>query len=118
VLNKTLSRPLAVNLPVSIEHYRPELESFIAGMFHKLAVNSHKDAPAKPQIPELMFRMMGEIGELVQQILADKFDPNSLQEAFDVSNFAFLTYLALLRDGVKDLRTTDLLPNLQAKTST
>jgi hypothetical protein len=105
MLDGTLvAQDLRIPLPAALNHYRTELLLFFAGMIYKLNLNAHKDAPNKPQIPELMLKLMGEVGELTEQILKDKFDPNSLQEAFDTANFAFLIYLALLRDGTKDPR--------------
>lgn len=95
---------LPVYIPEELAHYKDELLLFFTGMIYKLQLNAHKDTPTKPKIPELMFRMMGEIGELTQQIIDDKSDPNSLWETFDTANFSFLIYLALLRDGVKDPR--------------
>jgi hypothetical protein len=92
--------PLTIPLPPRLKHYAPELEHFFNGMVFKLAVNAHKDTPTRPQVPELIGGLMREMGELMEQIARDRFDPNSLQECFDTSNYAFLVYLALLRDGV------------------
>lgn len=90
---------ITVKLPVSIKHYHDEIERFFAGMVFKLHVNAHKPAPRFEDLPTLMLRLMGEVGELTEQLFKDTLHPNAAYEAYDTANSAFLVYLALLRRG-------------------
>jgi NTP pyrophosphatase (non-canonical NTP hydrolase) len=87
---------ITTEVPESVIHYREGLQKFFAGMAFKLHVNAHKPPPKIEELPTLMLRLMGEVGELIEQLMKDDRSPNAAHEAFDTANFAFLVYLALL----------------------
>jgi hypothetical protein len=73
-------------------------------MVFKLAANSHKRTPEIVDIPGMVDMLKGELKEFVEQFETDREDANTLVELFDVSNFAFLMFLALRNQGHADWR--------------
>lgn len=92
---------IAVSVPPDLEKYREHLRTFFEGMIRKLSLNSHKNTPTKTDMDGIIQLMLGEIDELREQVATDKFDENSLAEAYDCANYAFLAFVALRGDGVK-----------------
>jgi hypothetical protein len=78
------------------------LTNFFDGMMVKLDTNSHKNTPTIKSIPEIIDNLMEEVVEFEEQLARDKFNNNTLVELMDTANFAFLAYVALRLDGVKD----------------
>jgi hypothetical protein len=75
-------------------------------MVFKLDKNSHKRTPETSDIPEMTILLLDELSEFQDQMRIDKLDPNVVIELCDVSNFAFLMFLALRNQGVADWRNT------------
>ena len=92
---------IAVSIPPDLHVYRGHLRTFFEGMIRKLSINSHKSTPTKTDMNGIINLMLGEIEELKEQVSVDKFDENSLAEAYDCANYAFLAFVALRGDGVK-----------------
>lgn len=90
---------IAVAVPPSLQKYRGHLRLFFEGMIRKLDLNSHKDTPTRPAMETLFALLQGEIEELDTQIKEDQLDTNSLVETQDISNYAFLMFVALRNDG-------------------
>lgn len=90
---------IAVGVPPSLQKYRGHLRMFLEGMVRKLDLNSHKDTPTRPSVETLLSLMIGEKEELEEQLKNDKWDPNSLTETYDISNYAFLIFMALRNEG-------------------
>jgi hypothetical protein len=76
------------------------LRYFFEGMVRKLEKNAHKETPTIEGIPRIMELLLVEMTEFLDQYGQDKYDENSLVELMDVSNFAFLAYVALRLQGV------------------
>ena len=93
---------LVVALPESLMKYDDMLTNFFEGMIAKLDINSHKNTPTIKSIPEIIDNLMEEVVEFEDQLARDKFNHNTLVELMDTANFAFLAYVALRLDGVKD----------------
>lgn len=92
---------IAVQTPPSLSAFREHLKEFVTGMLYKLDVNSHKSTPTTDSIPDIIEKLRHEIVEFEEQLQEDMFDENSLLELMDISNFAFLAYVALKNNGVK-----------------
>lgn len=74
-----------------------DLSYFVELMVKKLEKNRHKDALEPPDLPKLMRLAMGEMGEMVEQLLRDETDPNMLLECADTANFMFLIAIHIKR---------------------
>ena len=87
---------LRIQIPKSIEMYKEHLGMFFGGMLDKLDRNSHKSTPTIHTVPKIMDHLQMEVKEFEDQFFTDKSDPNTLVELYDVANFAFLAYVALV----------------------
>jgi len=92
---------ILIQVPDSLEKYRPMLLDFFRMMIDKLDKNSHKDTPTRETLPKIMDLLLDEIIEFEKQVADDKFNENSLVELADQANFAFLAYVALRKQGVE-----------------
>ena len=92
---------ITLDIPPSLEKYTVHLGLFFAGMIEKLAKNSHKETPTVPTIPAILDLLQLELDEFEEQFYDDRNNENTLIELMDVSNFAFLAYIALRIQGVK-----------------
>jgi hypothetical protein len=92
---------IIIQVPESIDKYRPMLLDFFNMMLMKLDKNSHKDTPTMETLPKIMDLLLDEIIEFEEQIGKDKFNENSLVELADQANFSFLAYVALRTQGVE-----------------
>ena len=109
---------IAVGVPPSLQKYRGYLRTFIEGMVRKLDLNSHKDTPTRPAIDTLLALLQGEKEELEEQLRLNKLDPNSLIETYDISNYAFFTFVALRNDGVLSETEQFIIEHLDIKPKT
>lgn len=83
---------------------RGHLRDFIDLMVTKLHDNSHKTTPTRDDIPKIISLLRRELEEFEEQLALEKNDPNTLIELCDAANFAFLAFVALRSQGVKDAR--------------
>jgi hypothetical protein len=97
---------MKLDLPPSLEMMEERLREFFQGMLFKLDKNSHKNTPEIKDIPGMVAMLLDELAEFNDQFRVAKDDPNTLIELFDVSNFAFLMFLALRNQGHADWRNT------------
>lgn len=93
-----------INIPPALKPHAPFLKEFFEGMLFKLNVNAHKDDTAKKDIPILIDLGLKELQELRDQLATKMEDPNTLAELFDMSNFNYLLFQFLRRQGVPDER--------------
>jgi len=95
---------MRINTPPSIVSLRNHLRDFLDIMVYKLHQNSHKTTPTRDDIPNIVNGIRREIEEFEEQVGENKDDPNSLVELADAANMAFLAFVALRNQGVKDVR--------------
>lgn len=93
---------MRINWPAPLSHMTPVMAEFVEMMGSKLLVNLHKDETSKKDIPILLKRLAGEVAEFQEQVDADVFAPNSLEELADMGNFVFLLYQFLRKQGVQN----------------
>lgn len=95
---------MRINTPPTLAGLQAHLRDFLDMMVFKLHQNSHKETPTRDQIPDIVAGIRREIEEFEEQLAAEKNDPNSLVELADAANMAFLAFVALRNQGVKDTR--------------
>lgn len=95
---------MRINTPPTLAGLQTHLRDFLDMMVFKLHQNSHKETPTRDQIPAIVAGIRREIEEFEEQITLEKDDPNSLVELADAANMAFLAFVALRNQGVKDAR--------------
>jgi hypothetical protein len=93
-------------VPDSLLMFEERLREFFQGMLWKLHLNAHKKTPEVVDVPGMTRMLLAELGEFMEQFYKDKKDANTVVELFDVSNFAFLIFLALRNQGVADWKNT------------
>ena len=93
---------LLIQIPNSLSQHHNHLLGFFNGMIKKLDKNSHKTTPTIRDMDKIIELLQLEVMEFEEQLAINKFDRNSLIELMDVANFAFLAYVALIIQGVKD----------------
>ena len=93
-----------LEIPPALKPHSPFLKEFFEGMLFKLAVNAHKDDTVEKDIPILIDLGLRELQELRDQLATKMEDPNTLAELFDMSNFNYLLFQFLRRQGVPDER--------------
>jgi hypothetical protein len=96
---------MKLNLPSELMLLEERLREFFQGMLYKLAINAHKKTPEMVDIPGMTEMLLEELREFTEQFNEDKTDANTVIELFDVSNFAFLMFLALRNQGNADWRS-------------
>lgn len=101
---------ILVQIPDSLRDFHPQLLAFFQGMIKKLDKNCHKQTPTIKDIGKIIELLQDEVGEFEDQMLTDMYDRNSLIELMDVANFAFLAYVALIIQGVKDEEASNPTP--------
>lgn len=89
----------------SLIPYESRLREFFQGMLYKLDMNAHKKTPEVVDIPGMTEMLLDELNEFTEQFVADSRNVNTVIELFDVSNFAFLMFLALRNKGNADWRS-------------
>lgn len=95
---------MRINTPPTLQSYRNHLRDFVDMMVAKLHDNSHKTTPSREQIPDIIALLREELREFEEQLAENRDDLNTLVELADASNFAFLAFVALRSQGVKDAR--------------
>lgn len=93
-----------IDLPSSLTIYEERLREFFQGMLYKLDMNSHKKTPEITDIPGMTKMLLRELDEFIEQFNEDRKHANTVIELCDVSNFAFLMFLALRNQGTADWR--------------
>lgn len=91
---------MIITVPPALKQHEPFIKEFFEGMIFKLTVNAHKDDTVEKDIPILIERGLEELQEFRDQLATKTRDPNTLQELFDMSNFNYLLFWFLRRQGV------------------
>lgn len=93
---------LLIQVPDSLAKFDVLLHDFVRLMIAKLDKNCHKDTPSIQDMGRIVDLLIMEVQEFEEQLAENKYDRNSLVELADTANFAFLAYVALRNQGVKD----------------
>jgi hypothetical protein len=101
-MSKRGDKVLLIDMPPSLNNLAEHFVEFIDIMLMKLDQNSHKKTPTMVDIPRIMDLLDGEVQEFKEQFYSDKYGRNTLVELADTSNFAFLAFVALRMQGVKN----------------
>jgi hypothetical protein len=96
---------MEIFLPVEIEHYEPELRFFFDLMVRKLHTNRHKQF-GEHLTPVSAFELLLVEAEELRVALIKESQFSVAMEAVDVSNFAFLVALVVLRMDKKTFTET------------
>lgn len=86
---------------------------FVSEMLFKLNKNAHKDTPSSADIYRITALLMREVAEFLEQYEEDRASGNVISECADIANFAFLLYVAVIKekyDGLGDLFGCDVGP--------